>query len=243
MLDAFKKGYYSFEGDDLNVAKEIPSELTDFKSYFDYDGFKSAGGENCSLYIFHGTNSKDIQYNKEEFYELYKKAEILADNIKILLESEEPLPYDDSIKSIKHLMELNGIHYTSEKEKILRVWAESFDTIDDTVSISTYLTVATGKQWKTRSFTGYTQDSSCTVLYCTDIYTDDSITEIGKLWLGCGAEYSINDERGYFIIDDIQWKGDEEIRQTLADYYGCEPRNLIVQRHIDTVSKYVYQNS
>ena len=66
------------------------------------------------------------------------------------------------------------------------------------------------------------------MIFCTEEYSEEHITEIGKLWLGCGSEFIIDDCYGYYVIDDIRWKEGEELRKALAEMYGCDPGELQV---------------
>ena len=110
-------------------------------------------------------------------------------------------------------------------EETLKEWAKHADP-SDTDSIAEYLTLTTGEEWTIRSFTGYSQGDYCEVVYCVNRYTPEGITEIGKFWLGCGAEFSIDDCYGYFVIDELRWEEGEKLRQYLADCYGCKPEEL-----------------
>ncbi len=64
------------------------------------------------------------------------------------------------------------------------------------------------------------------MVYCKAHYSEEHITEIGKFWLGCGTEFSIDDCYGYFVIDEIRWKEGETLKKALADLYGCKPEEL-----------------
>lgn len=240
ILDAFENDNYSFTGEDLIVAVERPSEATDFSLYFDDDGMKSVGGENCAVYIFNESN--DVRYNQEELLAIYNKANSLADYLDILLHTDTPsdFPYE----TIKDCMEDFDLPYSQEKEKELCAWVEekSFGKINETDILAEYLSITTSKPWETLSFTGYSQGDYCTVLYCSEVYSKESITEIGKLWLGSGFEYEIDGEIGYYVTDDIQWGDREKLRKTLADYYGCEARNLVIREYVNTVQQYLYKN-
>lgn len=242
ILGAFENDNYSFTGEDLIVAVERPPVATDFSFYFDDDGMKSVGGENCAVYIFNGYSANDVRYNQEELLAIYNKANSLADYLDILLHTDAPsdFPYE----TIKDCMEDFDLPYSQEKEKELCAWVEekSFGKIDETDILADYLSITTNKPWETRSFTGYSQGDYCTILYCSEVYSKESITEIGKFWLGCGFEYEIDGEIGYYVTDDIQWGDREKLRKTLADYYGCEARNLVIREYVNTVQQYIYKN-
>ena len=131
----------------------------------------------------------------------------------------------NSYATYKEAMQNNGISYTSYICHKLKEWVKNAD-ISDTDSIAEYLTITTGEKWNARAFCGYCQGDYCEVVYCTEHYSKEHITEIGKLWLGCGTEFSIDDCYGYFVIDDIRWHEGEQLKKALADSYGCKPEEL-----------------
>jgi hypothetical protein len=64
------------------------------------------------------------------------------------------------------------------------------------------------------------------VVYCVNHHTPERITEIGRFWLGCGTEFSIDGCYGYYVVDELRWEEGEKLRQYLADCYGCKPDQL-----------------
>ena len=168
------------------VAEEVAPEDIDFSFYFDDDGLKSAGGENCAVYIL----GPGKGFNSEEYEEIQREAEEAG--------------YDVGIESIRQ-----------------------------------FLTVKTGKQWAVESFYGYVQGDYCQVLYCPDNYKD-GVTEIGKMWLGCGTEFVIDGVGGYFVVDTVRWDEGEKLINLLAEYAECDPSELEIHlytgRH--TVNEY-----
>lgn len=177
------------------IAKEVNPAHVDFNFYFDDDGLKSVGGENCAVYI--PGNRRSSGFNNDEWVDILKQAQAVIDD------------YAD------------GYHI----EEALKEWAKHADT-SDTDSIAEYLTITTGKEWNVRTFTGYSQGDYCEVVYCKAHYSEGHITEIGKLWLGCGTEFSIDDCYGYYVIDTIRWREGDTLRNYLAELYGCKPEEL-----------------
>ena len=47
------------------VAREIPPRNVDFSWYFDDDGLKSAGGENCAVYIVPADRRRNSGFNMD----------------------------------------------------------------------------------------------------------------------------------------------------------------------------------
>jgi hypothetical protein len=179
------------------VAKEVSPRLVDFSYYFDDDGLKSAGGENCAVYIVPPRRRRSSGFNMDEYREIELEALSVIDDY----EAGYPI------------------------EETLEEWAEHADP-NDTESIAEYLTLATGEAWAVKAFTGYSQGDYCEVVYCVSRHTPERITEIGKLWLGCGTEFTIDGCYGYYVIDELRWEEGEKLRHYLADCYGCKPEEL-----------------
>ena len=192
------------------VAREIPPRNVDFSWYFDDDGLKSAGGENCAVYIVPADRRRS-GFNMEEYREIEQRAQTVIDDY------EDGLPIEETLKE----------------------WAKHAN-VSDTDSIVEFLTITTGEKWEIKPFRGYSQGDYCEVIYCVSRHTPERIREIGKFWLGCGTEFSIDDCYGYFVIDELRWEEGEKLRQYLADCCGCEPEELEIYLYDgeETVTKY-----
>ena len=204
------------------IAREVAPEDTDFSFYFDGDCFSRRAGDRCyEVYI---PGSRRVGgYNEDEY------KDVLNDIENILYE------YSNGENSITRALEYalsyedaQRLTMNTHKLHALKEWTKTADA-DETETVAEYLTILTGKNWDTRSFTGYSQGDYCEVVYCKDIYSEKSITEIGKLWLNCGSEFTIDDVGGYYVIDDIRWTEDERLVSALAEQYGCNPDELEVQ--------------
>ena len=203
------------------IAKEVNPRYVDFSFYFDDDGLKSIGGENCAVYIIVNEGYGRISgFNIEEYKEIREKAEAVIEGF-----HDVSNKWTNSYGSYREVMEYNGIPYTSRKCHLLKEWAKTADT-SDTDSIADFLTITTGEEWAVKTFTGYSQGDYCEVVYCVNHYTPERITEIGELWLGCGTEFCIDGCYGYFVPESIRWREGETLRKYLADSYGCEPEEL-----------------
>ena len=199
------------------IAKEVAPYDIDFSYYFDSDSFTNASGKNCACYI--PGNRDSHGFNSDE----YKNIVVQADSIIEGFDSIEN-GYGGTFKAV---MQENDITYTSRKCYLLKLWAKTANT-NNSADIAEFLTITTGEKWNVRSFTGYSQGDYCEVIYCTEHYSDETITEVGKFWLGCGTEFSIDNCYGYFVTDDIRWEAGEALKKTLAGNYGCNPEELEV---------------
>jgi len=200
------------------IAKEVNPSYVDFSYYFDDDGLKSVGGENCAVYII-PANRRDGGFNMEEYEEIEYRADSLIEAFK------EVSPDNEYYPTYKEAMLSHNIEYTSHKCHLLKEWAKYANPYN-TSDIAEFLTIVTGEEWDVRAFRGYSQGDYCEVVYCVNHYTPERITEIGELWLGCGTEFCIEGCYGYFVPESIRWREGETLRKYLADSYGCEPEEL-----------------
>lgn len=193
------------------IAKEVNPKYIDFSYYFDDDGLKSAGGENCAVYIVPGNRTRHSGFNMDEYREIELYAQSVIDDYL------DGYPIDEALKE----------------------WAEYANPCE-TRDIAEFLTITTGERWEVKAFTGYNQGDYCEVVYCANHYTPERIEEIGKLWMGCGTEFCIDGCCGYYVIDEIRWAEGEKLRQYLADSYGCKPEELEIYLYDGeyTVTKY-----
>jgi hypothetical protein len=75
------------------IAKEVNPSFVDFSYYFDNDGLKSIGGENCAVYIItaHGG------FNMDEYREIEQQAQ------GVINDYEDGYPIDEVLKEwVKH---------------------------------------------------------------------------------------------------------------------------------------------
>ena len=193
------------------VAKEVNPAHVDFSFYFDDDSLKSAGGENCAVYIVPADRRRYSGFNMEEYREIEHHAQAVIDDY------EAGYPVEEALKE----------------------WAK-YANPQNTSDIAEFLTITTGEKWEVKAFTGYSQGDFCEVVYCVSHYTPERINEIGNLWLGCGTEFCIDGCHGYYVPDSIRWREGDELRQYLADRYGCKPEELEIYLYDgeETVTKY-----
>ena len=201
------------------IAKEVNPAYVELSYYFDDDSLKSAGGENCAVYIVPG-DRRDGGFNMEEYEEIEEKAKAIISGFCDVNDK-----WTNEYTTYKEVIEYNGIPYTSRKCHLLKKWAE-YANLYDTNDIAEFLTIITGEEWAVKAFTGYSQGDYCEVVYCVNYHSPERIAEIGMFWLGCGTEFCIEGCYGYFIPDTIRWQEGEILRKYLADSYGCEPEEL-----------------
>ncbi len=202
------------------IAKEVNPSHVDFSFYFDDDGLKSIGGENCAVYIVPADRRQYIGFNMDEYEYIEGQAESIIDGF-----LDVSNKWTNIYANYKEVMEDNGIPYTSRECHLLKKWAK-YANLYDTSYIAEFLTITTGEEWAVKAFRGYSQGDYCEVVYCVNHYTPEDINEIGKFWLGCGTEFSIDDCCGYYVPDNIRWQEGEILRKYLADSYGCKPEEL-----------------
>ena len=201
------------------IAKELCPSNVDFRYYFEDDGLKSVGGENCAVFIVPADRRRYSGFNMEEYEEIEQTADSLIEAF------EEVSPKNEYYPTYKEAMLAHNIKYTSHRCHLLKKWAEHANPYD-TNDIATFLTITTGEEWNVRAFRGYSQGDYCEVVYCKAHHSEERITEIGKFWLGCGTEFSIDGCCGYYVPDTIRWEEGETLRKYLADCYGCKPDEL-----------------
>jgi hypothetical protein len=201
------------------IAREVNPAHVDFSFYFDDDGLKSVGSENCAVYIVPADRIRNSGFNMDEYREIEQTADSLIEAF------EEVSSENGYYPTYKEAMLSHNIEYTSRKCHLLKEWAEYANPYD-TSAIAEFLTITTGEEWAVEAFRGYSQGDYCEVVYCVDRYTPEHINEIGKFWLGCGTEFCIDDCYGYYVPDTIRWQEGETLRKYLADCYGCKPEEL-----------------
>jgi len=205
------------------IAKEVNPALVDVSYYFEDDGLTSIDGENCAVYIVPADRRRYHGFNMVEYESIEKQAQDIIDGFHDV--NDKWTNGYNSYANYKEVLEYNNVPYSPRKCHLLKKWAEHADT-SDTETIAQYLTITTGEKWEVKSFTGYSQGDYWEVVYCIKHYTPEHITEIGKLWLGCGTEFCIDDCYGYYVPDIIRWQEGETLRKYLADCYGCKPEEL-----------------
>lgn len=224
----------------------------DFSEYFDTDCFDGDACKNYSCYLFilhrdrwntyHGVNEKEYKYITE-------KAGNIIDGFEYA--EEKGKTYDGKRYTYKDCMEEQGYKYNSTLCSKLKKWYMQVD-IYSFNSIAAFLTITTGKEWKTMELHGYCQGDYCTVVYCAEQYTDDQAAMHGSIWLGCAKEFSVtelddNGEEidtvfGYYVADSQTWKN-EGYKKIVCKYAGIsqEETELYMIKNRRMVETYDYE--
>lgn len=167
-------------------------------------------------------------------------------------------PYD-SFAFYPEFVEYLGFSTDNKIIRLLDSCVYSISNDDYPEALVAYLQAKTGTMWNTRNFSGYSQGDYCTLVYCETAYDSAALDYYGNMWLGCGGEFAVGtldipDEQdteidlsdlesfehlvddwtyGYFVVDDILWRGGDRLISELADLADCSAKDLEV---------YVYEN-
>lgn len=236
------------------VFKEIEPESIDTSSYFDYDGFsENAGSYNYTLFIMYhyhnnvyGLNEKEYNNVKEEIYQLFNDFEYVENH-------KREYTYKQAMKE-------NRIDYNPTKcSKLKHIYLNDYDGFINYSIVASYLTIKTGKTWKTLVVHGYCQGDIVTVIYCEDCYTKEQAETTGNIYLGCCKEFCFacleKDENGQEIIQefsevygyfvaDCEYHNATELKKVLCNMEGVKPEEtkllLIDTSSYKTVTTYDY---
>lgn len=200
----------------------------------DGQSYTSAGGANCQIYLVNENFYKtECYFNGDDYKRLQKNVE---DLLNAFCDVEDG-KYKDY--TYKLAMEDNGILYNPRKCHNLKTWVKkSYKT--EMQRITDYLSIVTGKKWDNKSFTGASQSDYCNAIYCTDVYTHDSVYDMVQLFYGCYIEFVIDDCSGYIIPDNIAWDNEKLIHE-LARLAGVQPGEIDVYMYdgYNKTNKYI----
>lgn len=236
------------------IAKQLEPGSEDFGYVFDDDGLNpSSGDENNTLFIFNGN---DCRYNRDIYSDYEYAINGLADDLDYISDYDSEASFDEYPDFVRDEL---GFTPDSNTFELLDYCVKCACDNDYPEALAAYLELVTGKVWDTRSFTGYVQGSYCTLVYCKERYTEESINYYGNMWLGCGGEFAIGelevpDEQdgeidlsdlesfeslvtdwvyGFFVIDDIIWDGGDKLISELAGWFDCRKEDLEVYVYED----------
>ena len=233
------------------IIREVPAESAELQYFFDTDAFSEAGGDWCmNLFILYYDSYSWSRYggfNLDTYEQIKKQAENIVDGFCNI----DPSPYAYySYNTYKECMLDNGIEYNSRKCYRLKQWLNRDDATDPE-GIAEFLTITTGRQWKSIGVHGYCQCDFCNVVFCTDFYDQQTAKTCGEVWLGCATEYSVSelDDAGEetdtvygFIVADCQAWTPEDAKKLVCDWYGCQESEAILETisHSYTTTHYDY---
>lgn len=240
------------------IAKQLKPGTEDFGYVFDDDGLNPSSGDfNNTLFIFNGN---DCRFNGD-IYSDYKLDidNLLSDLYDYFNDGDMDDISDDSFANHLDYVEEIGFSTDGGTIRLLDYCVECADDNDYPEALAAYLEAKTGKVWNTRNFSGYSQGDYCTLVYCEDAYDSAALDYYGNMWLGCGGEFEVGeldipDEQddeidlsdlesfehlvsdwmsGYFVIDDIIWRGGDKLISKLSDYVDCRTEELEVYVYED----------
>ena len=232
-----------------NIIREVAPECVDVSILFDDDGLKPEGGDfNYSLFILSYDRYRYYGFN----YELYKDITNKIDNF-----IDDFTVNRDRFETRKEVMTEYEIKYNPRLCHELTVFCENTQYITSPSDVARFLTITTGKTWKTTTVNGYCQGDTVTVLYCTACYTDKSARTYGEYYLGCCKEFEVIDVDqdgnetdccgGYFVADNQidNWReSDNEYKRLVCDQAGIDADEtrleLIDGSHTYTSYSYKY---
>ena len=222
------------------IVKEVMD--TDFSFYFDCDCYsKAAGDYNFTVFC---VNTERYSYNTRytsgingtDFNYVVSDLNAVIDEIDTLLNYESGYSY----KNIKEIMLDYDLNYNSHNAHKLKTILD-IGYID---AITMFLSMRTGKSWKSLQVCGYCQGDYTDVVYCSEKYDDKTARIIGELYLGCGKEFSITylDENGEetdtiygHYVADCEYITDAELKELICSNEGIEPEQTRLEL-IESVS-------
>lgn len=222
------------------VFKEYNPEYDDNKLFFDGSWFSGFCNDDERVFIlsddsrgFYIHNIDGI--NSERYTDICDSINALFNNFEYVEEHTDEYTY-------KQAMIENGLKYNPTlcgklKELYKGTYSGfgygSFDTVAD------YLTITTGKTWKTMKIYGYCQCDVCTVLYCEEKHKEEYMKTCGNVFLGCYKAFCLIDldENGQeiegtelygFYVGDNEIRHDEDYKTVLCNYEGLKPEETKV---------------
>jgi len=210
-----------------HIIREVPPESCDASYYFDNDGLTEAGGDYCNNLFIVADSRRSSGFNMEEYNRIQKQADEIIDGFHDV--SDKWTNGYNSYDTYKECMEYNDIVYTSRKCHLLKEWVNNADT-GKTEDIAEFLTIKTGKKWKTDSAYGYSQGDYVEMVYCPEHYKD-GVKAYGEIWLGAYKEFCVVDldEKGEeidtvygFCVADCQVKDDVDYKEIICRWYGMK---------------------
>ena len=223
------------------VIKQVAPQNADFRFFFEDDGMKRCGGPNCEVYIV--PTSRSSGFNGKEYMRIVDSIEEFADYV------DEYSGINAIKEAIEECFDVEYVfagNLDDEKVKRIQELIRRTVVLDDVneKAAARFLSVSTGAKWECKAFHGYSQGDYCDVVYCSDVYNEEAIDMIGKMWLGCGAEFIIDDYSGYYVTDDVLWNT-EKLKANLlgaaADLCGAKPEDVEIYLYEGEHTVYDYK--
>lgn len=223
------------------IVKEMSPEECNFDFAFDDDYIRgnlnfNDDSEFSRLYIV----GRECVFNETEYYEIVNTMEYVQEYFSEITGKCNYRSYD----SYKQIMEDYDISYSPKKCHQLKALFDIMENSryrSETENVAEYLTITTGKRWCMKSYHGYCQGDYCEVVYCTEYHSEESVDFYGKMWLGCGTKFCIDDCCGYYLTDDDR-RNEDNLRNKLAEISGYKAEDLIIYlydgSYVTTHNKY-----
>lgn len=243
------------------IAKQLEPGNEDFGFVFDDDGLNPSSGDfNNTLFIFKGN---DCRFNDDIYSDYESDINNLVDDLYDYL-NDGNYDYAEEDSFANHLDYVEELGFNTDNATILNLDYCVKCAVDNDYpeALVAYLQAKTGTLWNTRNFSGYSQGDYCTLVYCETAYDSAALDYYGNMWLGCGGEFAVGildipdgqdgeidlsdlesfehlvDDwvYGYFVVDDIIWRGGDKLINELADLVDCSAKDLEV--YVDEDGKY-----
>jgi len=223
------------------VIRQVAPQNADFRFFFDDDGMKRCGGPNCEVYIVPTRSSRG--FNGKEYKEIVDAIEEFAGYV------DEKSGIAAIKEAISDCFDVGYVFAGKVTDEKLNQIGELLGTTTvitdvDEVSVAKFLSVSTSSKWECKAFRGYSQGDYCDVVYCSEVYDEKAIDMIGKMWLGCGAEFIIDDCGGYYVTDDVLWNEEKlkaQLLELAASCHGADPEDVEIYLYNGEHTVYDYK--
>lgn len=229
------------------VITEVSQELIDASLYFDDDGITPESGDYCNT-IFIVENRRISGFNVEELDKIANEIETLYN---YYADIEYNAKYADYTSVGAMLFDLGYIR-SKHDGKSIKAYSDFLQDADDNYKpeiLAAFLTIKTGKTWRTHKARGYGQGDSVDMIFCPDNYPE-GVRAYGDMWLGCFKEFTVTelDEQGEeinscggFVIADSDVKTDADYKTIVCEQYGIDPAESSLMMISGSCTKTVYR--
>ena len=204
----------------------------DFEHFFDCDCFSKAAGDFCYT-VFALTYN---YYNRENYHSDINSKELESINTELsyILEDLDSIGF--YYNSIKEIMIDHGMPYSPKKAHALKELANIDSTAEQ---LCAYLSLKTGRKWRSHTARGYCQGDYADIVFCSDFYDEKSVDIIGDMYLGCAKEFSITgiDDAGAvygFFVADCEACTDYDYKKIVCEQADIDPAEATLEM-IDTL--------
>ena len=97
----------------------------------------------------------------------------------------------------------------------------------DPEAIARLMTMTSGKEWRTRTLTGYCQGDYAEAIFLQERWTREAIEKLETEFWGGGETYNVYVNGEYEVTVYIPEWDNEKIKKEIADCVGCDPEEII----------------